>query len=120
MFGILLLPLDNYGVNESSQRIKISLVRILVGSWSCSVSIVTRTAGVRFSAEAQEDIFTFAIASTLALGPTQLPIQWVPGILSPELRRPGCEDYHSPASSAEVKNTWSYTSTPHTSSWRGV
>jgi len=39
-------------------------------------------------------------------------IQWVPGALSLEVRRPGCESDHSPPSSAEVKNAWIYTSTP--------
>jgi hypothetical protein len=36
----------------------------------------------------------------------------VPGTLYMEVKRPGREDDHSPPSSAEVKNTWSYTSTP--------
>jgi hypothetical protein len=39
------------------------------------------------------------------------PIQWVPGNLSPELKRPGREGDHSPTS-AQVKKTWTYTSTP--------
>jgi hypothetical protein len=30
----------------------------------------------------------------------------------PGAKRPGCEDDHSPPSSAEVKNAWKYTSTP--------
>jgi hypothetical protein len=38
-----------------------------------------------------------------ALGPTQPPIQWVSGSLSLEIKRPGREAYHSPPSSAEVK-----------------
>jgi hypothetical protein len=42
------------------------------------------------------------------------------GVLSPEVKRPELEDDHSPPSSAEVKNTWSYTSTPHASSRRGA
>jgi hypothetical protein len=45
-------------------------------------------------------------------GPTQPPIQWVPGALSLGLKRPGRESDHSPPFSAEVKNEWSYTSTP--------
>jgi hypothetical protein len=57
-------------------------------------------------------IFLFTTASTTALGPTQPPIQWVPGALSLRLKRPGSEADHSPPSSAEVKNAWSYTSTP--------
>jgi hypothetical protein len=50
-------------------------------------------------------------ASRTALGPTQPPIQWVPGALSLEVKRQGREADHSPPSSAEV-NEWSYTSTP--------
>jgi hypothetical protein len=34
--------------------------------------------------------------------------------------RQGREADHSPASSAEFKNAWSYTSTPHTSLWHGA
>ena len=32
----------------------------------------------------------------------------------PGVKRPGCEDDHSPPSGDEVKNEWSYTSTPPT------
>jgi hypothetical protein len=59
-------------------------------------------------------------ASRTVLGPTQPPIQWVLGALSLGAKRPGREADRSPASSAEVKNAWSYTSTPNTSSWRGA
>jgi hypothetical protein len=48
-------------------------------------------------------IFLFTIASRTALGPTQPPIQWVPGALSLVVKRPGREADHSPPSSAEVK-----------------
>jgi hypothetical protein len=50
--------------------------------------------------------------SKTALGPTQPPIQCVPGALSLEVKRPGRKADHSPASSADVKNAWSYTSIP--------
>jgi hypothetical protein len=43
---------------------------------------------------------------------TQPPVQWVPGALSPGVKRPGREDDHSPPTSAEVKKIWIYTSTP--------
>jgi len=46
-----------------------------------------------------------------ALEPTQPPMQWVPAALSLGLKWPGREADHSPPSSAQVKNTWSYTST---------
>jgi len=53
---------------------------------------------------------------------TQPPIQWVTGALSPGVKRPDREADHSPPSTAEVKNAWSYTSTPQLrmSSWRGA
>jgi hypothetical protein len=37
------------------------------------------------------------------------PILWVPGV-----KGPGCDTDHSPPSSAEVENEWSYTCTPPT------
>jgi hypothetical protein len=41
-------------------------------------------------------IFLFTTASRTALGPTQPPIQWVPGALSLGVKRPGREADHSP------------------------
>jgi hypothetical protein len=57
-------------------------------------------------------IFIFTTVSRLALGPTQLPIQWVSGALSLGVKRPGREADHSPPYSTKIKNAWSYTSTP--------
>jgi hypothetical protein len=57
-------------------------------------------------------IFLSTTASRTALEPTQPPIQWVPGALSLGVKRPEREADNSPPSSAEVKSTWSYTSTP--------
>jgi hypothetical protein len=48
-------------------------------------------------------IFLFTTASRTALGPTQPPIQWVPGALSLGVKRPGCEADYSRPSSTEVK-----------------
>jgi hypothetical protein len=56
------------------------------------------------------------------LGPTKPPIQRVPVALSPRgVQRPGREADHSPPTSAEIKNTWIYTSIlPHTYSRRSA
>jgi hypothetical protein len=48
-------------------------------------------------------IFLFTTVSRTALGPTQLPIQWVSRALSLEVKRPGREADNSPPSRAEVK-----------------
>jgi len=47
-------------------------------------------------------IFLYTTMSRLALGPTQLPIQWVPGSL--DVKQMGREADKSPPSSAKVKN----------------
>jgi hypothetical protein len=38
----------------------------------------------------------FSTASRPVLGPTQPPIQWIPGALSPGVKRSGCEADRSP------------------------
>jgi len=47
-------------------------------------------------------IFLYTTVSRMAVGPTQPPIQWVPGALS-RVKWPGCESDHLPPSSADVK-----------------
>jgi hypothetical protein len=42
----------------------------------------------------------------------RVPVKWVPGALSPGIKRQGSEADHSPPTSADVKITWIYTSTP--------
>jgi len=56
--------------------------------------------------------FLFTTIPRPALGPTQLPIQWLLGELSPRVKQLGHEADHSPPSSAKVKNTWSCTTIP--------
>jgi hypothetical protein len=66
-------------------------------------------------------IFLFTTASRKALGPTQPPIQWVPGALSLGVKRPGREADHSPPPSAEVKEGVDlYLHSSNTPSWRGA
>jgi hypothetical protein len=81
---------------------------VAVWRWSTGRMI----GGLGFDSRWGLGIFLFTTASGTVLGPTQPPIQWVPGVLSLGVKRPGPEADHSPPSSAEVKNKWSYTSTP--------
>jgi hypothetical protein len=58
---------------------------------------------VRSPADAKE--FFSSSVFRLALGPTQPPVKWVPGVLSPGVKaRPGRDADHSPPSSAEVED----------------
>jgi hypothetical protein len=57
------------------------------------------------------EIFLSSKSARPALGPTYLPIKWVPEFF-PGVKRPGCEVDLLPPPSAEVKNELSYTSTP--------
>jgi hypothetical protein len=78
---------------------------------SCSVSIMTRMTVVRFTAGA--GFFCYSVQTGFE----------VHSLLSngyKGLKRTECEADHSPPSSVEVQNAWSYTSTAHTSSWRGA
>jgi len=63
-----------------------------------------------FDSRQQLESSLFTIVSRLTLEPAQPPIQWVPGTLSLEVKRPGREADHYPSYSAEVKNSWIYTS----------
>jgi hypothetical protein len=61
------------------------------------------TIGVLWFDSRRELGIFFTTASRTALGPTQSPIQWVPGTLPLGVKRPGREADHSPPSSAEVR-----------------
>jgi hypothetical protein len=56
--------------------------------------------------------FLFPMSSRPALGSTQAHVEWVPGVLSPGVKRQGREADHSPPAGAEVNTMWIYTSTP--------
>jgi hypothetical protein len=66
-------------------------------------------------------IFLFTTASRTALRLTQPPIQWAPGALSLEVKRPGCGADYSPPSTAEVIE-WVelYLHSSNTPSWLGA
>jgi hypothetical protein len=56
--------------------------------------------------------FSFLHVVQTGSGAHQPHIQWIPGALSPVIKRSGREADHSTPSNAEVKNTWVYTFTP--------
>jgi hypothetical protein len=56
--------------------------------------------------------FTFTTAFTPAVGPPSLLSIWYGGALSPGIKQSEPETNHSPPSTADVTNVWSYTSTP--------
>jgi hypothetical protein len=77
--------------------------------------------GYRVRFPAGMGIFLFTTASGTSLGPTQPPIQWVPGAFTLGLKRPEREADHSPPSNAEVKECLEqYLHSHNTPSWRGA
>jgi len=62
--------------------------------------------------QGQRTFFPSITAPRPALDSTQPAITCVQGTVFPKVKRPGREDNNSPPSSVEVKNAWSYTSTP--------
>jgi hypothetical protein len=64
----------------------------------------------------KKPIFLFSTASGLTMGPTQPPVQWVPGALSLGVKRQGRETDLSLPSSAEDKKGGAIPPLPHMSS----
>ena len=69
-----------------------------------------------------QEIYLFYKTSRQAVGPSQPPIQFLLGSLSLGEKLPGHEGDHSPPSSVEVKNEWSYVATSHVclNAWHGA
>jgi hypothetical protein len=78
--------------------------------WISEDGVAQPVQGLGYGLDERSSIPGRATASAQALGPTKLPIQRVPQTLSPGVKGPEREADHSPPSSAEVKNPWSYTS----------
>jgi hypothetical protein len=60
----------------------------------------------------RQEVFLFLMAFSLALKPTQPPIQWALGILSLGIKKVECEADHLHPTSVKVKIEWSYVSVP--------
>jgi len=67
-----------------------------------------------FESKKEKEILSFSKMSRPDPEPTHSPIHLVWDCLSLNVKQPGCEANHSPPSSAEVKNDWSYASNPPT------
>jgi hypothetical protein len=66
-----------------------------------------------FDPRQRQRIFLLACASRPALEPTQPPVQWVPGVLSPGVKRgPGRDADHSLHLVLMLRMSRSYTSSP--------
>jgi hypothetical protein len=79
-----------------------------------------RTGGPGSDSWQGQKIFLFSPASTRALRPTQLPIQWVSTAVSARVKQQGRDADHSPSSNDEVKKGEAINQLPSTSSWRGA
>jgi hypothetical protein len=97
------------------------ILRKNVGVWSRdnAVCIAGRPRG-RSLSHGRVKKFLRSTSSRQAPGPTQLPIQWVPWVISPRVNHPGRQADHLPSTSTEVKKTWIIHQLPRTSSWRGA
>jgi hypothetical protein len=82
-------------------------LRTLLGSRDSDWLRAGRPRG-RSSSPGRGKIFLLSTSSRPALGPTHSPIEWVPGALSPGLKRLR----RSRPTSAKVRDTRIYTSTP--------
>jgi len=105
-----------WNMKEKNHRTNTRLLYYCLTDTRCSsVSIVTRLRCGRqvFNSRQGNEVifFLFHTASGTALGPTQPPIQWVPRDFCRRIKRPDRQADHSPPSSAEIKNAWSYNST---------
>jgi hypothetical protein len=67
--------------------------------------------GSEFESRSGQDLSPLHVVQT-GSGDHPIPIQRVLGAFSPGIKRPGRDADHLPPTSAEVINTWIYTSTP--------
>jgi hypothetical protein len=118
MFSVVSLRFqmtDNFTISD----IDGILMAVIMGGtilWDSSICIVRGYGlGGRSSIPGRAKTFLFSAHSRPAMRPTQTPIQWARGDLSPEVKRPGHKADHSPPSSVEVKNGGDIPPLRHTS-----
>ena len=98
---------------HSSIRTLLSNLHFIhVETWDSSISTVLgygpKDSGLDF--RQGEEISLLYKMVGLALQTTKLPTERLPGVLYPQVKRPGIEVNHSTPSNSEFKNDWSYTS----------
>jgi hypothetical protein len=91
------------GVLELNDSFHIFFISARKIKYVISIALGYRLHDWEFESRQGLEIFLFTTSSRLALGPTQLPVQWLPGSLSLRVKRPGHEADHSPPYTVEVK-----------------
>jgi hypothetical protein len=115
-FGVDLLP--KFFLTEFNHKIEsvfiisdrpTSLLAARIAQW---YSAELRAGRLEVRVPAESGNFSLHHRVHTDSGAHEPPIQGVPGALPLEIKRPAREADHSPPSSAEVENSWSYTFTP--------
>jgi hypothetical protein len=83
-------------------------------------SLVSVTTGYGLDGQGLQEIFLFSTVRRTGLWSIQPPIQWVPHVLSPAIKRPGRKAEHSLLSTAEAKNGEGIPLFSHTSPLHGA
>jgi len=106
--------MNKYTYGEGRMFVKIiSRYNDYVTAWTIGVLGFVSRRGLR--------IFLFTTASKSALGPTSVPIQWLPRVPSLGIKRPECEVDHSPSSARAKECVELYLHSPNTPSvWCSV
>jgi hypothetical protein len=106
---------DNNGGGDDSVQFNSYLFSWKFNSPKASYKVSTRKK--KETTANTNKIQNMAVYIVIVMVPTQHPVQWVPGALSPGVKRQGCEADHSPPSSAEAKKGGAIPPLPHMSSW---
>jgi hypothetical protein len=78
---------------------------------NASVSLIARSVGLNSERVQGRDFSLRYHSVQTGSGSTQPPIRWVPGALSPGLKRPDHKHFHLALSSVQIKNKRNLTST---------